>query len=74
LITEFKGDAEWVPITLEPGKGILEIIPHTISIRFNTQFALGVLNKVVKSAFVIKGQRPDAKTFAKILSNVLTIG
>ncbi|MEJ7846697.1 MAG: hypothetical protein WKF92_01255 [Pyrinomonadaceae bacterium] len=70
LITEFKEDAVWEPVTLEPGKGVLEIIPHTISIRFNTEFALGVLNKVVASASVIKSQRHDAKQFAKILSNL----
>ena len=69
LITEFKEDAKWEPIALGPGKGILEIIPHTISIRFNTKFALGVLNKVVAGALVIKSQRHDAKKFAKILSN-----
>ena len=69
LITEYKQDAEWDPVTLDPGKGVLEVIPHTISIRFNTKFALGVLNKVVASAFVIKSQRHDAKEFVKILSN-----
>ncbi len=69
LITEYNENAAWDPISLESGNGILEMIPHTISIRFNTNFALGVLNKVVSSAFVIKSKRPDAKKFAKIFSN-----
>ena len=69
LITEYHPDFGWDPIFLSPGGGVIEMIPHTIPMRFNTAFALDVLNKVASSALVVKSQRHDSKKFAKILLN-----
>ncbi|MBC7898459.1 MAG: hypothetical protein H7070_00220 [Saprospiraceae bacterium] len=67
LITKYRPGAKWDPKLLNPGNGVIEMIPHTIPIRFNTKFALSVLNIVASGTLVVKSQRNDAKKFAKIL-------
>ncbi len=76
LLTEFdpKFDAnstakKWNPKLLSAGQGILEIIPHTISIRYDTKFALKVLNKVASRAIIAKSKRGEAKEFVNLLIN-----
>jgi len=72
LLTEFDSDwkpKRWKPKFLSAGQGILEIIPHTISIRNNTEFAIKTLNKVAKRAIIVKSKRGEAKEFADLLLN-----
>jgi hypothetical protein len=69
LFTEFRENAVWNPETLSPGLGIVELIPHTIPIRFNPEFALKVLKRIVNRAIIAKSFRNDAKEFTKILLN-----
>ncbi len=72
LITEFNADLsvrKWQPELLSVGQGIMEIIPHTISIRNNTKFALKVLNKVASRAIIAKSKRGEAKEFVDLLIN-----
>ncbi|MCA1626063.1 MAG: hypothetical protein LC768_16440 [Acidobacteria bacterium] len=59
----------WKPKFLTAGQGILEIIPHVISIRNNTKFAIKTLNKVAKRAIIVKSKRGEAKEFADLLIN-----
>ncbi len=69
LLTGYQANAQWEPEILDPGRGVIEMIPHTIPIRFNTKFALSVLNNVASSALVVKSKRHDSKKFSKILLN-----
>ncbi len=57
----------WKPDVLSGGGGIMEIIAHTIPIRYNPKFSLGVLNKVAECAIICKSLRGDAKEFARLL-------
>ena len=45
----------------------MEIISHTIPIRYNPKFALNVLNKVSRRAIICKSQRGEAGEFADLL-------
>ena len=57
------------PEVISKGKGMLEIIAHTIPIRFNPKFTLRVLNKTVNRAIIAKYVRGDADVFATLLLN-----
>jgi hypothetical protein len=69
LITEFHEGALWQPQALSDGEGVMEMIPHTIPIRFNPKFSLKVLKRIVNRAIIAKSPRNDAKEFSKILLN-----
>ena len=72
LLTEFDSNLtakKWKPKLLSVGQGIMEIIPHTISIRNDTKFALNVLNKVASRAIIAKSKRGEAKEFVDLLIN-----
>ncbi len=73
LLTRFdeneKSSENWEPEILSGGQGILEIIPHTIPIRYNPKFALNVLNKVANRAIIAKSKRGEARMFADLLLN-----
>ncbi|MGI8813426.1 MAG: hypothetical protein ACR2IH_13005 [Pyrinomonadaceae bacterium] len=67
LITEYEPAASLPPETLTLGNGIKEMIPHTIPVRLNTEFALKVLNKTLERAIILKGSRGEALQFAHFL-------
>ena len=67
LFTEYEPEALWNPENLTAGQGIMEMLPHTVPIRFNPQFTLKVLNKVFNRAIIVKSKRGEAKDFAEIL-------
>lgn len=69
VFTEFRADAEWDPEFLSEGLGVMEMVPHTIPIRINPEFALKVLKRIAKRAIIAKSFRNDAKEFSKILLN-----
>lgn len=69
VLTEFRPDAIWQPQILTEGFGVMEMVPHTIPVRFNTEFALKVLKIVASRAIIAKSFRNDAKDFSKILLN-----
>ncbi len=69
LLTEYEAGAVWSPETLTAGQGIIEMIPHTIPRRSNTEFSLKVLNTSVSDAIILKSPRGEASDFAvEILS------
>jgi hypothetical protein len=69
VLTEFRSDAVWQPQFLSEGLGVMEMVPHTIPIRFNTEFALKVLKIIASRAIIAKSYRNDANEFSKILLN-----
>jgi hypothetical protein len=64
VITEFEAGATWNPEKLTLGRGIMEVIPHTISRNFNTVLSLKVLNTALSDAIILKSSRGDALGFA----------
>ena len=69
LITEFEKGAQWQPQVLSEGFGVMEMLSHTIPIRYNPKFALKVLNKTANRAIIVKTKRGEANDFAlKLLS------
>lgn len=71
LITGFKEGNKnpeiWKPAILSPGRGIMEMLAHTIPIRNKPKFSLEVLNKVTKRAIICKSLRGEASEFADLL-------
>lgn len=57
----------WKPRRLKAANGIMEILPHTFSIRNKPEFALEVLNKLTTRAIIVKTVRGEAKEFAETL-------
>jgi hypothetical protein len=47
----------------------MEMLSHTIPIRYNPKFSLKVLNKTANRAIIVKTKRGDARDFAKKLLN-----
>ena len=67
LFTEFSKGAGWQPEFLSTGAGIMEMIPHTLTMRRDPAFSLKVLDLVARRAIIVKSPRGDAKKFAKFL-------
>lgn len=67
LFTEYKKGANWNPVFLSTGQGVLEIIRHTIPFRRDPEFALKVLNTALNRAIILKSPRGDAGKFARII-------
>lgn len=66
---ENKNPPKWRPEILSNGLGIMEILAHTIPIRYNPKFSLEVLNKVAERAIICKSQRGEASEFVSLLIN-----
>jgi hypothetical protein len=67
LLTEFEAGAEWKPEIISAGNGIMELLAHTIPIRYKPQFSLQVLNKMANRAIIAKSKRGEAKEFVEML-------
>ena len=69
LMTEYESEAVWEPQILSEGLGVMEMLSHTIPIRYNPKFSLKVLNKTANRAIIVKTKRGEAEDFAaKLLS------
>jgi len=64
-------DARWRPRRLSPGRGILELLAHTVPARARPRDALGALRSAIFAAPVLKGQRGDAVETAAALLRTL---
>lgn len=72
VATTFRVGATWRPRRLSAGKGVLELLSHTVSARRSPHLALTVLPKVVAGAAILKGVRGEAaKTAEAILDRVM---
>ncbi|MBS1793969.1 MAG: hypothetical protein JSS81_08950 [Acidobacteria bacterium] len=69
LLTEYEQGAVWAPRYVNGGFGVLELLSHTIPIRYDPKFSLKVLNKTANRAIIVKSKRGEASDFAlKLLS------
>lgn len=66
LFAKYEANSIWKPQLLSPGTAVLDIIPQTISIKRNTEFAIKVLKKGITNAIIVKSSRSDAADFAKM--------
>ncbi len=64
LLTGYREKAPWRPRRLSVGQGVMELLSHTIPIRYNPEFALKVLNNALNRAIIVKMKRGEAKVFA----------
>jgi hypothetical protein len=60
LFTRFEQDTCWQMEELSTSHGVLKILAHTIPIRRDPKFALGVLSKALGSATILSGSRGEA--------------
>ncbi len=67
VFTKYVESARWEPERLSVGNGIMETIPHAISMTSNADFALKLLKSSLAHAIILKGMRYDAKQFAPVL-------
>ena len=67
FLAKYEKDAEWNPEVLSAGNAMMEILPHTIPIRFNPKYSLQVLNKIVNRAIIAKSKRGDATKVVNLL-------
>jgi hypothetical protein len=59
LLTSYKPHARWTPEILSPARGILEILKHTVPIRTDPAYVLGVLKQAASRALIVKSNRGD---------------
>jgi hypothetical protein len=67
LFTQFEKKGSWDPELMTAGAGIMEIIPHIITMRRKPAFSLKVLDLMLRNAIIAKSPRGDVKKFAKFL-------
>lgn len=67
VLTQYKKGARWLPKSLSPGRGLMEIIAHTLPIRNKPEFTLKVLNNMMNRAIITKTKRGDAAQAADLI-------
>lgn len=69
LISVYESGSEWDPQHLNAGEGIMEILQHTIPIRFKPEFVLQVLKKISSRAIIAKSKRGEAELTIPLILN-----
>jgi hypothetical protein len=69
--TTYRNGARWRPRPLSVGRGLLELLSHTVPARRSPREALTALKAVVGEAPVVKGTRGDAARAAYEILNYL---
>ncbi len=65
--TNYKDGARWRPKQISRGKGVLELMSHTVSARSQPELALAVLPAALESARILKGVRGEASEIVKTI-------
>jgi len=71
LLTQFHEGSQWQPEKVTHGKGVFEMLSHTIPIRYKPEFSLQVLKKVTANAIILKSFRPDAAEFSEMFLEIV---
>lgn len=64
VFANYIAGSEWRPTTISVGNGILAMVPEIMSVTFNTEFALKVLNTTFNRAIIVKSDRGEARDTA----------
>lgn len=67
LLCRYRAGGHWTPECLTPGRAVLALVEHTVSIRRQPDVALAALRQVVSGARIFAGERGDAATLARQL-------
>jgi hypothetical protein len=59
VFCQYKEESTWLPQTLSPGVGCLQMLNNTISARSAPAIALSALKQIASSAVIMKGLRGD---------------
>ncbi|MBA2379039.1 MAG: hypothetical protein H0V76_05645 [Blastocatellia bacterium] len=65
VLTEYAESSVWQPELLSYGRGIIEMVQHTISLNAEPEFSLKVLKSALENAIILKCLRGDAREAAK---------
>lgn len=65
--TNYKDGARWRPRQVTRGKGVLELMSHTVSARSQPELALAILSAALESARILKGVRGEASEIVKLI-------
>jgi hypothetical protein len=66
-LTRYQSGARWRPTQLTPGRGLLELLTHTVPVRRRTEASLSALRRAVTQVPILKGLRGEAKETASAL-------
>ncbi len=72
VATSYREGAHWRPRQLVPGRAVMALLTHTVSVRRKPERALTTLRQVVADALVLKGARGEAGEVAEGLLARLT--
>ena len=67
VATSYREAARWRPRQLLPGRAVMALLAHTVSVRRKPERALTTLRQVVAHAPVLKGARGEAVEIAEVL-------
>jgi hypothetical protein len=67
VFTTFQEDGKWSPRPLTPGKTVLEMLRHTISVQRSPARALSTLTETMKTARALHSVRGEASRTASLL-------
>ncbi len=65
--TSYRAGSKWRPRKLSAGRGVLELLAHTVCARSQPELALTTLPKAIASAPVLKSVRGEAKETASAI-------
>jgi len=65
VATSYREAARWRPRQLLPGRAVMALLAHTVSVRRQPERAMTVLREVVADAVVLKGVRGEAAETAE---------
>ncbi len=64
VVTEHRSGAAWRPQSLTAGRGVLEMLAHTVAARLRPETSLASLERAVEGAIILKGARGEAADLA----------
>jgi hypothetical protein len=71
VLTAFRRGARWRPERLSRGHAVLEMLAHTVPARLRPERSLRALERAVRGAVVVKGERGEARDLvASLLGSV----
>ena len=71
VVSAYKPDARWRPVTLSPGEGALALLSNTVSARRAPETVLATLGRVVSAAPVITSKRGEAAAAAQAILDIM---
>ncbi len=69
IFSQYRAGASWAPRLVPPGRAVLEMLRHTISVQRAPQTALQTLSVVMAKATAVKGTRGEVQQLIEYLLN-----